>query len=350
MYNKWLLSYLHAQTIQQLGYEKHVIHSKLCYYKPKNKKHEQSLAEAISKTLTQEPKFISPKFFYNETGSKLFEKICKLPEYYLTRTETKILQNLDSELTDYIPQNIRLVELGSGSSAKTRLLLDKLDKVQDKIEYIPIDISEILKESSQRLQKHYDNLHITGIIDSYEKGLKFIKELDKKQNLIVFLGSSFGNFEPEDGCKFLEKVNSTMNDNDFFLIGLDLVKNKTVLEEAYNDSQGVTAEFNLNMLSRINEELDADFNLASFDHHALYNEEKQRIEMYLRSLEEQSVHIKKVNLFLVFQKDELIHTEYSHKYSIPQIKEFMKKTGFKINAIWQDDTRPYALVLVSKNN
>ena len=348
MYNKWLLSYLHAHAIQQ-GYELHVMHSKLCYYKPKEN-HEKSFAEEITKTLTQEPKFISPKFFYNNTGSKLFEKICKLPEYYLTRTEIKILENSDGKITDYIPHDIRLVELGSGSSSKTRLLLDKLDKVQDKIEYISIDISEILKESSPLLQKDYENLHITGIIDSYEKGLEFIKELDDKPNLIVFLGSSFGNFEPNDGFNFLKKLNSTMKNNDFFLIGLDLIKNKTVLENAYNDSQGVTAEFNLNMLSRINDELDANFNLTSFVHHALYNEDKQRIEMHLRSLKEQSVYIQKANLSLLFQKDELIHTEYSYKYSIPQIKKFMKKTGFKINAIWKDDAREYALVLVSKNN
>lgn len=335
-------------VLRSLGYERYVIDSKLSYLKPIQTKSHQSFADEISHGLKQEPKSINPKFFYDEKGSELFEKICRLPEYYLTRTEIEILKKLNKDFTEHFSDEIRLIELGSGSSNKTRLLLDILDSFQDKIEYFPIDISEIIKESSKELQEDYDNLHITSIIDTYERGLEFIKNFDSGQNLIAFLGSSFGNFSPAEGLEFLHKINSTMKEGDLFLIGLDLIKEKKILEDAYDDSQSVTAQFNLNVLSRINNELDGDFDLSNFVHHAKYNEEKQRIEMYLRSVEKQSVSIHKANLSLNFEKDELIHTENSYKYSIPQIKQMLHSTNFKIHNIWQDQNQHYVLVLASK--
>ncbi|EPA05910.1 L-histidine N(alpha)-methyltransferase [Candidatus Nitrosarchaeum limnium] len=299
--------------------------------------------------MNQSSKFINPKFFYDQKGSKLFEKICDLPEYYPTRTEISILKRLKDELPPYLNDSFRLVELGSGSSVKTRLILDVLNQIQEKIEYFPIDISEILTESSSELQQEYDDLFITGIIDSYEGGLEFLKNYDDTKNLIVFLGSSFGNFTPVNGKEFLKKINSTMKDGDLFLIGLDLVKSKTILEDAYNDSQGVTAQFNLNVLSRLNDELDSNFNLNNFSHYALYNEHDQRIEMYLKSLEDQSVVISKSNLSIMLKKNELIHTEHSHKFKISQIKDLMHDTGFKIETIWLDENSYFALTLLSKN-
>ena len=299
--------------------------------------------------MNQSSKFINPKFFYDQKGSKLFEKICDLPEYYPTRTEISILKRLKDELPPYLNDSFRLVELGSGSSVKTRLILDVLNQIQEKIEYFPIDISEILTESSSELQQEYDDLFITGIIDSYEGGLEFLKNYDDTKNLIVFLGSSFGNFTPVNGKEFLKKINSTMKDGDLFLIGLDLVKSKTILEDAYNDSQGVTAQFNLNVLSRLNDELDSNFNLNNFSHYALYNEHDQRIEMYLKSLEDQSVIISKSNLSIMLKKNELIHTEHSHKFKISQIKDLMHDTGFKIENIWLDENNYFALTLLSKN-
>ncbi len=340
-----------SKTIQNsLNYKKYVVDSKLQYFKPNSAKIEKSFADEVSFSLTQNSKFINPKFFYDKKGSDLFEKICDLSEYYPTRTEINILQNLKENFAKYVDDSFRLVELGSGSSVKTRLILDILNKFQDKIEYFPIDISEILTESSSLLQKDYKNLHITGIIDTYEGGLEFLKNYDSKKNLIIFLGSSFGNFIPTDGKKFLKKINSTMKDNDLFLIGLDLVKNKETLENAYNDSKGITAQFNLNVLSRINDELDADFNLNNFTHYARYNEDEQRIEMYLKSLVEQFVVIQKANLSITLKKDELIHTEHSHKYTLSQIKELMNQTGFDIKQIWLDENNYFALTLVSKNS
>ena len=244
---------------------------------------------------------------------------------------------------------MNLVELGSGASVKTRLILDIFTKLQVKTEYFPIDISEILTESSEQLLKDYDTLHITGIIDTYEGGLEFLKTYDNKKNLILFLGSSFGNFTPDDGKLFLEKIFSTMNSDDLFLIGLDLVKDKNILESAYDDSQGVTAKFNLNVLSRINDELDADFDLDNFSHHSIYNESDQRIEMNLKSLVSQSVIIAKSNLSLNFNENELIHTEYSHKYHVSQIKKLLTDVGFKIKNVWLDEQKHFSLTLVSKN-
>ncbi|MEK6931605.1 MAG: L-histidine N(alpha)-methyltransferase [Thermoproteota archaeon] len=339
-----------SKTIQKnLNYKKYLVDSKLQYFKPNSAALEKSFADEISFSLNQHSKFISPKFFYDKKGSELFEKICELPEYYPTRTEINILKKLKGELPLYLDGSFRLVELGSGSSVKTRLILDILNQVQDKIEYFPIDISEILTESSALLQRDYNDLHITGIIDTYEGGLEFLKNYDDKKNLIIFLGSSFGNFTSDEGKEFLEKINSTMKDDDLFLIGLDLVKNKIILENAYNDSQGITAKFNLNVLSRINDELDADFNLNNFTHCAIYNENDQRIEMYLKSLVNQSVIISKVNISLTLKKNELIHTEHSHKYKLSQIRELMHQTGFDIKNTWLDENNHFALTLVSKN-
>ena len=338
------------ETIQKnLDYKKYVIDSKLQYFKPHASKIEKTFAEEISSSLNRDSKFIAPKFFYDKKGSDLFEKICTLPEYYPTRTEITILKNLQVELPSFIDDSFRLVELGSGASVKTRLLLDIFTQMQQTTEYFPIDISEILTESSELLLQDYDNLRITGIIDTYEGGLEFLKNHGRKNNLIIFLGSSFGNFFPADGKTFLEKINSTMKSGDLFLIGLDLVKDSQILESAYDDAQGVTAEFNLNVLSRINNELDADFNLNNFSHHSIYNKDDQRIEMYLKSLVNQSVIISKSNLSLNLEKNELIHTEYSHKYTLEQIKTLFKNTGFKINHTWLDDCNHFSLTLISKN-
>ena len=332
-----------------IDYKQYIVDSKLRYFKPHATKIEKSFAEEISYSLNQNSKFINPKFFYDRKGSDLFESITSLPEYYPTRTEISILKKLKQDLPSYLDENMNLVELGSGASVKTRLILDIFTKLQVKTEYFPIDISEILTESSEQLLKDYDTLHITGIIDTYEGGLEFLKSYDDKKNLILFLGSSFGNFTPDDGKLFLEKILSTMKSGDLFLIGLDLVKDKNILEAAYDDSQGITAKFNLNVLSRINDELDADFDIKNFSHYSIYNESDQRIEMNLKSLVTQSVIIGKSNLSLNLEKDELIHTEYSHKYNLSQIKELLSTVGFEIKNIWLDEKKFFSLTLLTKN-
>ena len=336
-------------TEKKIDYKQYIVDSQLRYFKPHATKIEKSFAEEISFSLNQSFKSINPKFFYDKKGSDLFESICLLPEYYPTRTEISILKKLEPELASYLDENIDLVELGSGTSIKTRLILDVFTKLQTRTEYYPIDISEILTESSEQLLKDYDTLHITGIIDTYEGGLEFLKNYNDRKNLIVFLGSSFGNFTPNDGKLFLQKIFSTMKSGDLFLIGLDLVKDKQILESAYDDSLGVTAKFNLNVLSRINDELDADFDLNNFSHYSFYNENAQRIEMNLKSLVSQSVIIAKSNLSLYLDENELIHTEYSHKYNLSQIKKLLNDVGFEIKNTWLDDNEYFSLTLVSKN-
>jgi len=337
------------KTLQKrLDYTKHILGERLSYYEPSENKSQETFAQELSHSIRQKQKSISPKFLYDQNGSQLFEKICVLQEYYLTRTEIGILKQIDGKLQSYLNGNFRLVELGSGSSQKTRLIIDMLTRLQKHVEYFPIDISKILKKSSTVLQSDYKNLHITGIIDSYENGLEFVNSYDDMKNLIVFLGSSFGNFDPENGIKFLQKINSSMKNDDLFLVGLDLVKDKTVLRQAYDDSQGITAQFNLNVLSRINSELGGNFDISKFVHHAVYNENQNKIEMYLRSLAKQTVEIPNANLMLEIDEGELIHTEDSHKYTISQIKQMFEITGYQIEAMWNDDNRYYSLVLLSK--
>ena len=331
-------------------YTKFVVDERLCYYESSKNKSEKTFVEELSLSLNQKHKSIDPKFFYDKKGSKLFEDICKLPEYYLTRTEISILTQLQDKLPAYMNEEFRLVELGSGSSYKTRILISILENMHKQIEYFPIDISKILKESAVTLLDDYENLRMTGIIDTYESGLDFVKNYDNKKNLIVFLGSSFGNFDYKPGLRFLDKINSSMKDDDLFLIGLDLVKDKDVLEYAYNDSHGITAQFNLNVLSRINSELDSNFNVDKFAHHAVYNEAENRVEIYLRSLENQTVNITKAGIALKIKQNELIHTENSYKYTIPKIKEMFSSTGFRIRDMWFDEKHYFCLILLSKNS
>ena len=335
---------------KELGYTKHAISECLRYFVPSRIKTQKTFAHELSHSFSQKQKTINPKFFYDEKGSYLFEKICTLPEYYVSRTEVALLRQVEEKLPNYLNGDFRLVELGSGSSTKTRILIDILEKSQKHIEYFPIDISNFIRESCKELQNDYKNLCITGIIDDYEPALELVKNYDDKNNLIVFLGSSFGNYDPNTGLELLQKINSLMKSGDLFLLGLDLTKDETVLEKAYNDSQGITAQFNLNVLSRINSELDANFDINKFVHHAVYNKNQSRIEMYLRSLEKQIVDIPKADLILEVKKDELIHTENSFKFTISQIKEMSAMSNFQIQDMWCDEKRYFGLVLLSKNN
>ena len=223
----FLVLLMSLKSIQrEREYTKFVVDERLCYYESSKNKSEKTFVEELSLSLNQKHKSIDPKFFYDKKGSKLFEDICKLPEYYLTRTEISILTQLQDKLPTYMNEEFRLVELGSGSSYKTRILISILENMHKQIEYFPIDISKILKESAVTLLDDYENLRMTGIIDTYESGLDFVKNYDNKKNLIVFLGSSFGNFDYKPGLRFLDKINSSMKDDDLFLIGLDLVKDK----------------------------------------------------------------------------------------------------------------------------
>lgn len=305
-------------------------------------------AAEISYGLTRKRKSIPSKYFYDADGSRLFEEICDLDEYYLTKKELEILSAIKNEMPKYFSQHSSVVELGSGSSIKTRHLFESLLENHTHVKYYPIDISDIVQESTERLQDEFANLHITGIIDQYEAGLQLLKNLDDKK-IIVFFGSSFGNFDHVAGLEFLNSIRSCMKKDDLFLLGMDLVKDSEILERAYDDSKGVTKNFNLNLLKRINCELGGNFNLEKFEHRAFFNAQKNRIEMHLESLVKQEVYLENVDLQVKLEKGELIRTEYSHKYTIRQIKQIANKSGFKINKIWQDKQKYFALILFSTN-
>ena len=338
----------HESKQELLGYQSHSIQKNLQYFKPTKITTTGTFADEIRDTLQKSKKSINPKFFYDEHGSKIFDEICSLPEYYPYNAETEILEKIEHKLLPYLSEEFHLVELGSGSSVKTRILIDILFKSQKYLQYFPIDISDILDESAKNLCMDYQNLTVTGVVDRFENGLDFIENYDDKPNLITFLGSSFGNFDKTEGIQFLKKINGIMKSNDLFLIGLDLKKDSNILHNAYNDAQNTTAKFNLNVLKRINNELGGNFKLENFQHHAVYNEEKGRIEMYLRSLQAQSVTIQKSDLSLTFYKNELIHTENSHKFSITQIESSLRDSNFEKLEIWFDSKNYFALVLAKK--
>ena len=338
-----------TKSIQQpIGYQRITIQENLEYFKSNNVKNQKTFAEEIALSLKHEPRAISPKYFYDNPGSKLFDRICKLPEYYPYNCESSILKKIAKNLTSHFTNDVRLVELGSGSSTKTRLLINALLQSQENVEYFPIDISDILIHGAKELCSNYKNLKITGIIDTYENGLDFIEHYDDKPNLITFLGSSFGNFYEEDGNNFLKKIHDLMKSTDYFLIGLDMKKDNDILFRAYNDTKGLTAKFNLNVLERINKELDADFKISKFAHKAYYNETKGRIEMYLRSLSAQTVNIPKAGISIQLSENELIHTENSHKFTMSQIDSMFEDVGLGIVQIWFDTKKYFGLILAKK--
>jgi|TARA_B100001540_G_scaffold276878_1_gene264034 dimethylhistidine N-methyltransferase len=348
MQNKNLKNMTSESKQELLGYQSHSIQKNLKYFKPTKTHSTATFAEELRNTLQHSKKSISPKFFYDESGSKIFDEICLLPEYYPFNAETEILEKIEQKLLPFLSEEFHLVELGSGSSVKTRLLIDILLKSQKNLQYFPIDISEILDQSAKNLCMDYPNLTVTGVVDTFENGLDFIENYDNKPNLITFLGSSFGNFDKSEGKIFLKKINSLMKSSDLFLIGLDLKKEQNILHNAYNDTQNTTAKFNLNVLKRINDELGGNFKLDNFEHHAIYNQEKGRIEMYLRSLYEQSVVIQKSELTINLSKDELIHTENSHKFSITQIESLLQDSDFEKLEMWFDSRNYFVLVLAKK--
>ncbi|ABK77008.1 conserved hypothetical protein [Cenarchaeum symbiosum A] len=337
-----------SQTAQELGYEIHRLSPRLHCLRPHAAVSGESFARDVAFTLGGSSKSINPKWFYDDEGSALFGQICTVPEYYITVTESSILSRIGGELGSFLARDTRLVELGSGLSSKTRLILDVMEGVQDEMEYLPIDISDVLAESCHGLLDDYPRLEITGIIDTYHGGLEFLSTLDERPNLIAFLGSSLGNFDAGEGELFLKKIASCMGERDMLLLGLDLDKESGVLEAAYDDTQGVTARFNLNVLTRMNRELGANFDLSAFAHRAKYNGSARRIEMYIESLADQDVAIPAAGAAVRFGRGELVHTENSHKYTIPRIREMVREAGLGTDAIWQDEENRYALVLCSK--
>jgi len=316
----------------------------------------EDFAKEVMNGLCKKRKKLNPTLFYDQKGSELFEQICMQPEYYLTVTEYKIIiENINLLLKLYDNKEVCIVELGSGSSKKTTILLNYfLEKQNGNLHYFPIDISqEFLYKSSLNLQSDLPKVIIHPIASDYFGGLeivtKFLNSQDTIPNnkIILFLGSSLGNFEPKDAIIFLRNIREKVNKEDSLLIGFDLQKKKNILEAAYNDVEGITAKFNLNILERINKELDGEFNLKNFEHLAYYNQFKNRIEMHLISKVKQKVRINKLNQVFVFEEGETILTEYSYKYNLKSIEELANSSNFKVEKNFLDKNEWFNLALIT---
>jgi L-histidine Nalpha-methyltransferase len=283
------------------------------------------------------PRTLPWQYFYDEAGSKLFEAICDLPEYYLTRTEDAILREHARDMVGGWPRDPAMIELGSGSASKTRRLISAALGRYGRLHYVPIDVSPTaLVESAQALVRHFPALRVTGYVANYREAMPAVIEAVAAPRLWVFLGSSLGNYEADEAADLLGQLASSMGPDDRLLLGTDLVKDAATLEAAYDDARGVTARFNLNLLERINRELGADFDPGRFSHRAVYRPEPGRVEMHLVSREEQVVRIPGAAMTVRFAEGESIHTENSHKYTPERLRDLARRSGFVEEAAWTD--------------
>jgi len=283
--------------------------------------------------LQQDEKMISPKYFYDERGSRLFDEITTLPEYYPTETELGIMRENIAEIATLIGPQASLIEYGSGSSRKTRVLLEHLN---EQAVYVPVDISEEhLLESARQIRAEFPKLEVLPVVADFTKRFQLPDPtVMPLRNIVYFPGSTIGNFPRAAACDLLEVMYHEAGENGAMLIGVDLQKDPTVIERAYNDSAGVTAEFNLNMLRHLNREFGSDFDLDSWEHQAHYNQSEGRIEIRLINARRQTVNINGSSI--VFEKNEGILTEYSHKYTLEGFAEIAQTAGFKVNRVWTD--------------
>ncbi len=293
----------------------------------------------VIQTLSGKPKRIMPKFFYDDRGSRLFDEITRLEEYYPTRSELEILETKCSEISRFIGPGAVVLELGGGNGMKGSMLLNCLERPEA---YVLVDISkDSLEIAVERLRSTRDGVDVRAVWADYTdpdvmKGLNF-----QGRKSIVFLGSTIGNMEPDKARHFLQGCRSLLTEGEGLTIGVDLKKDRNTLEKAYNDSRGVTAEFNLNLINRINQEFGTDIDPAGFRHVAFYNGERGRIEMHLESLEEQEFELDGVKITLV--QGERIHTENSYKYSVEEFTTVLENTGFRDVANWTDSGGNFAL-------
>lgn len=292
----------------------------------------ENLLEEILRGFNKPQKELPSKLFYDERGSALFDEICELNEYYLTRTETSIMLDNIEDICSVLGNKCLLIELGSGSSRKIRLLLTGL---QDPAGYVPIDISEEhLINSVNALAKDYPSLRIFPVYADYTQPLNLPNfEFSHSKKAVYYPGSTIGNFEPKYAAKFLNRIANRLGRGNGLLIGIDLKKDNKTLEDAYNDKKGVTADFNLNILRRLNRELGTDFNMDNWKHHAFYNRNEGRIEMHLINLSDQTVHLNGSSI--TFVKDETILTEYSYKYSVEDFKDLISD-AYNLEKVWTD--------------
>ena len=300
---------------------------------------ERFLAEVLI-GLRKSQKELPSKYFYDERGSQLFERICELKEYYITRIEASVMQANIEEIVELIGSQVLVIEHGCGNCEKVRFLMDHL---QDPVAFIPIDISkEQLLQVARELDSIYPQLQILPVCADYTSSFELpIPKQESRCTVVYFPGSTISNFDPIPAKHFLEHVANLCGSNGALLIGVDLKKDPAVLHNAYNDSEGLTAAFNLNLLERINRELGCDFQLDAFEHYAFYNPRESRVEMHLISQKDQAVHVNGEAISLT--KGESIWTESSYKYNIDEFERMAAVAGFRVERVWVDERRWFSV-------
>lgn len=286
--------------------------------------------------LSAYPKWLPAKLFYDEQGSALFEQITELPEYYLTRTERAIFESYAGEILQAAGESLTLVELGAGTASKTCILIEELLQRQARALFYPIDVSpSALHEAVKQLGGQFPQLRVNPIVADYTGGVEALNRISGRK-LVLYIGSSIGNFEPDESIGMLRRIRRTLRAGDALLLGADFAKSSRILLPAYDDPQGVTAAFNKNILARLNRELDADFDLDAFRHVALWNRRCSRMEMHLESTCEQRVFLPLLDMDVRFAEAERIHTENSYKYSMEMIERILRESGFRLEQSWHD--------------
>jgi len=301
----------------------------------------QSFLDDCLKGLSQNPKSLPCKYFYDERGSQLFDQICETEAYYVTRTETALMQQYTGEMGECLASGVKLVEFGSGSSLKTRYLLEELIAPAA---YVPVDISkEHLLKSAERISEEFSEIEVLPVCADFTQSFELPEStVQTTHNAVYFPGSTIGNFEPNEALGLLHSIADLCGNEGGLLIGIDLQKEAAILENAYDDPDGVTAQFNLNLLHRMNRELDAGIDVGQFEHHVQYNEQQGRVEIYLRCCDEQTIDLQSTQVRV--EPGELIHTENSHKYTISGFSELAAQAGWKLRKSWSD-SRSYFAVL-----
>jgi L-histidine N-alpha-methyltransferase len=311
-----------------------------------------AIAMEVFNGLTERPKTLSPWLFYDEAGSRLFEAITELPEYYVTRTERQILATHAAEIIAAAAggRALSITELGAGTATKTGLLLNAAVAQQGRVIYYPIDVSETaLEDARTRLESEMPEVTVEPIVADYTEGMRQNNAAGAGRRLVLYIGSSIGNFSPADAIQVLRGVRAQLSKGDSLLLGTDMVKDTRMLLAAYDDAAGVTARFNMNVLVRINRELDASFNPQLFRHQARWNEQHSRIEMHLESLLTQKVTVRSLDLQVRFGLGETIHTENSYKFTDQRAVALLTRAGFKLQQQWSDPNKWFTVYLAAAN-
>jgi L-histidine N-alpha-methyltransferase len=306
-----------------------------------------TLAEDALDGLTRPAKEIPPKHFYDARGSELFDRITELPEYYPTRAERAILEAYADEIVA-VTGAAELVELGAGTAAKTRVLLDAMARAGTLRRYVPFDVDGgMVRDTAAAIAAEYDGVEVAGVTGDFEHDLDEIPDSEHPR-IVAFLGGTIGNFIPGSRRRFLRELAARLDERSFLLLGTDLVKDPAVLEAAYNDSQGITADFNLNVLRVLNRELDADFNLDQFEHVAFYDEQREWIEMRLRARHAQTVRVEAIHLDLEFERGEELRTEISAKFTPERVRSDFEAAGLELVRRLTDPDGLFALSLARR--